>query len=48
MLTFALSDEPMKWEEMKLRAEDDYSVDMEVTDCGICGSKSLFHEQSIA
>ncbi|CEP14185.1 hypothetical protein [Parasitella parasitica] len=31
-------DEPMKWEEMKLRAEDDYSVDMDITDCGICGS----------
>lgn len=28
----------MKWEEMNLRAEDDYSVDMDITDCGICGS----------
>lgn len=31
-------DEPMKWEELKLRAEDDFSVDMDITDCGICGS----------
>lgn len=35
---FYIIDEPMKWEELKLRAEDDYSVDMDITDCGICGS----------
>ncbi|KAI7898559.1 chaperonin 10-like protein [Cokeromyces recurvatus] len=28
----------MVWEELPLRAEDDYSVDMDVTHCGICGS----------
>ncbi|KAI8988531.1 chaperonin 10-like protein [Mycotypha africana] len=28
----------MVWEELKLRAEDDYSVDMDITHCGICGS----------
>jgi hypothetical protein len=31
-------DEKMVWQELKLRAEDDYSVDMDVTHCGICGS----------
>ncbi|CEP17337.1 hypothetical protein [Parasitella parasitica] len=31
-------DAPMKWEEMKIRAEDDYCVDMDVTDCGLCGT----------
>ncbi|KAI8991177.1 chaperonin 10-like protein [Mycotypha africana] len=31
-------DEPMVWEELKLRAEDDYSVDMDISHCGICGS----------
>lgn len=30
--------EPMEWKEMNLRAEDDYSVDMEISHCGICGS----------
>lgn len=29
---------PVEWKEGKLRAEDDYSVDMDVTHCGICGS----------
>jgi D-arabinose 1-dehydrogenase-like Zn-dependent alcohol dehydrogenase len=28
----------MVWEELKLRAEDDYSVDMDISHCGICGS----------
>lgn len=30
--------EPLEWTEGKLRAEDDYSVDMDVSHCGICGS----------
>lgn len=30
--------EPMEWKEMNLRAEDDYSVDMDISHCGICGS----------
>ncbi|KAI7892710.1 chaperonin 10-like protein [Mucor mucedo] len=30
--------ESLEWKEMPLRAEDDYSVDMDVTHCGICGS----------
>lgn len=29
---------PLVWKEMPLRAEDEYSVDMDVTHCGICGS----------
>ncbi|KAI8095683.1 chaperonin 10-like protein [Thamnidium elegans] len=31
-------DAPLVWKEMPLRAVDDYSVDMDVTHCGICGS----------
>lgn len=30
--------QPMVWEELKLREEDDYTVDMDISHCGICGS----------
>ncbi|CAO3694509.1 unnamed protein product [Rhizopus stolonifer] len=30
--------QPLEWTELPLRAADDYSVDMDITHCGICGS----------
>ncbi|KAG1440504.1 hypothetical protein G6F56_011895 [Rhizopus delemar] len=31
-------DQPLEWTELPLRTADDYSVDMDITHCGICGS----------